>query len=86
MRAADRIDQLVILQRGRGVDDDALGSETNGIFGAGGGIRFFFNPVVHFRLEYRFNRFEGDGQVFVNGEDFDFNEFSFGIGWRFPSH
>jgi len=65
--------------------DDSTGSETDLTLGAGAGIRFFVNPVFNFRLEYRFNRFEGDGRVFVRGEDFDFNEFSFGVGWRFPS-
>ncbi|HET6278932.1 MAG TPA: porin family protein [Candidatus Polarisedimenticolia bacterium] len=68
------------------VSDDALGSETDLTLGAGGGIRFFVTPVFNFRLEYRFNRFEGDGQVFAGGEDFDFDEFSFGVGWRFPSY
>jgi hypothetical protein len=42
--------------------------------------------VFNFRLEYRYNRFEGDGRVFVRGEDFNFSEFSFGIGWRIPSY
>ena len=68
------------------IRDQSLGSETDLTLGAGAGIRFFVNPMFNFRLEYRFNRFEGDGRVFVRGEDFNFNEFSFGIGWRFPSY
>ncbi len=67
------------------IRDRSLGSETDLTLGAGAGIRFFVNPVFHFRLEYRVNRFEGDGRVFVRGEDFDFDEFSFGIGWRLPT-
>lgn len=68
------------------IRDQSLGSETDLTLGAGAGIRFFVNPMFNFRLEYRYNRFEGDGRVFASGEDFNFNEFSFGIGWRFPSH
>lgn len=68
------------------IRDTSTGSETDLTLGAGAGVRFFVNPVFNFRLEYRINRFEGDGRVFVLGEDFDFSEFSFGIGWRFPSY
>jgi opacity protein-like surface antigen len=68
------------------IRDQSLGSETDLTLGAGAGIRFFVNPMFNFRLEYRLNRFEGDGRVFVRREDFNFDEFSFGIGWRFPSY
>jgi hypothetical protein len=66
--------------------DHERGSETDLTLGAGAGIRFFVNPVFNFRLEYRRNRFEGNGTVYARGEDFNFDEFSFGIGWRFPSY
>ncbi len=66
-------------------DDFALGSETDAVVGVGAGIRFFTNPVFHFRLEYRYNQFEGDGRVFARGDDFNIGEFSFGVGWRFPT-
>ena len=66
-------------------DDESLGRETDPIVGVGGGIRFFAGPVFHIRLEYRYNQFEGDGDVYVDGEDFRINEFAFGLGWRFPA-
>ena len=68
------------------VDDSDLGDETNPVFGVGGGVRFFFGPVVYARFELRHNMFEGDGTVFVNNEDFSYNEVAFGFGWRLPSY
>ncbi len=62
-----------------------LGSETNPILGLGGGIRFFLGRVAYARFELRGNYFEGDGDVYANGEDFSFTEFAFGIGWRIPT-
>ncbi len=61
-------------------DDNFRGSETDPIWGIGGGIRLFAGPVFHFRLEYRLNRFEGDNPVFANGRKFDMDEFGFGVG------
>jgi hypothetical protein len=66
-------------------DDSDLGSETDPILGLGGGVRFFLGRVVYARFELRHNRFEGDGVVFANNENFGFNEFAFGVGWRFPT-
>ncbi len=62
-----------------------LGSETNPVLGVGGGVRFFLGRVAYARFELRRNFFEGDGDVFANGEDFSFQELAFGIGWRFPT-
>ena len=66
-------------------DDSDLGTETDPVFSLGGGVRLFVGPVLHVRFEVRANRFEGDGPVYVNGEDVSFSEFSFGVGWRFPT-
>jgi len=66
-------------------DDDALGSESDSVLSAGGGVRLFVGPVFHIRFEARFNRFEGDGRVFLAGDEVSFREFSFGVGWRFPA-
>ena len=62
-----------------------IGSETTPILGLGGGVRFFLGRVAYARFELRRNFFEGDGDVFAQGEDYSFHEFAFGIGWRFPT-
>jgi opacity protein-like surface antigen len=67
------------------IDDSDLGTETDPVFGIGGGVRFFLGPVVYARFELRHNRFEGDGSVFFDGTNNSFNEFAFGVGWRFPT-
>jgi opacity protein-like surface antigen len=62
-----------------------LGSETDPVLGLGGGVRFFLGRVTYFRAEWRWNTFEGSGDVFADGESFTFDELSFGLGWRFPT-
>ena len=66
-------------------DDSDLGTETDPVLGLGGGVRFFLGRVVFARFELRHNLFSGDGTVFGKDETFRFNEFAFGIGWRFPT-
>src|SRR5258706_4593432 len=66
-------------------DDQFLGTETDPVLGLGAGIRFFLGRVVYARFEARHNRFGGDGTVYLNNEGFTFNEYTFGIGWRFPT-
>lgn len=61
-----------------------LGSETNPVLGLGAGVRFFLGRVVYARFEWRANFFEGNGDVFARGEDFTFQEYAFGVGWRIP--
>jgi hypothetical protein len=67
-------------------DDEVLGTESDPVFSAGAGIRLFVGPVFHVRFEVRANRFEGDGEVYVDGDAVNFSEFSFGFGWRFPTY
>ena len=62
-----------------------IGSETNPVLGVGAGVRFFLGRVAYARFELRGNFFDGDGDVFANGEDFVFHEFAFGVGWRIPT-
>ena len=66
-------------------DDSDLGTETDPVLGLGGGVRFFLGRVVYARFELRHDQFKGDGTVFAKDENFSFNEFGFGIGWRFPT-
>jgi len=66
-------------------DDSDLGTETDPVLGLGAGVRFFMGRVVYARFELRHNQFNGDGTVFASNESFAFNEFAFGIGWRFPT-
>lgn len=61
-----------------------LGSETNPVLGLGAGVRFFLGRVTYARFEWRANFFEGNGDVFARGEDFTFQEYAFGVGWRIP--
>jgi len=67
-------------------DDDFLGSESDGVLGLGAGIRFVAGEAFFLRLEARRNRFEGDLPVFLRGENFTFDEFAFGVGWRFRAY
>ncbi len=66
-------------------DDRLLGRESDLVLGGGAGMRVFFGRVAYARFEFRHNRFEGDGRVFVTGENFWYNELAFGVGWRFPT-
>jgi len=66
--------------------DDFRGNESDGVLGLGAGIRFVAGEAFFLRLEARHNMFEGDNPVFLRGEDFSFNEFAFGLGWRFRSY
>jgi opacity protein-like surface antigen len=66
-------------------DDSDLGSETDPVLGLGAGVRFFLGRVVYARFELRHDQFNGDGVVFARDENFSFNEFAFGVGWRFPT-
>jgi OmpA-OmpF porin, OOP family len=63
-------------------DDDVLGTETDGVFAYGGGIRFFLGRALYARLEARDNAFRGKLPVYLH-EDFNNRVYSFGIGWRF---
>ncbi len=66
-------------------DDSDLGSETDPVLGLGAGVRFFLGRIVYARFELRHNRFSGDDIVFARDQNFSFNEFAFGVGWRFPT-
>ncbi len=61
--------------------DDLLGNETDGVFGLGGGVRFFLGRALYARFEARNNYFRGKDVAFGR-EDFTNSVFAFGIGWR----
>jgi len=82
-------DVIPYLTAGLGVvdwDDDFRGGESDSVIGLGAGIRFVAGEAFYLRLEARHNMFEGDEPVFLGGEDFTFNEFAFGVGWRFRTY
>jgi opacity protein-like surface antigen len=63
-------------------EDDFLGSESDGALGLGGGVRFFLGKAFYARVEYRANFFKGQGDVYLDNEDFTNTQFAFGVGWR----
>jgi len=66
-------------------DDSDLGTETDPVWALGGGLKLFMGRVLYARFELRHNMFSGDNRVFSQDENFSFNEFSAGVGWRFPT-
>jgi opacity protein-like surface antigen len=64
------------------VNDPLFGSddETDPLFNAGGGVRFFFGRDFNLRLDFRSVFFQGDNVVLAD-QDYQDHEFSVGVGW-----
>ena len=65
--------------------DSFRGTETDPVFGAGFGLRFFLGRTFYTRFEARYNTFAGDGIVFADNTWFNYSQLAIGLGWRFPS-
>ncbi len=64
-------------------DDHDLGTETDLAEALGFGVRFFLGRAFYARFEARANFFKGRGTVYNDGENFQNNQYAFGVGWRF---